>query len=134
MKEFIKDMRDKISLEKNDVDKVLIYKTDYIIEVMNKMNDEGEKLIELQRKYKDKKKDQLTHYRENEDDDIFSQLKSKDDREIIMYSTNEMSDLIDEIDQKKLNIRLLESLIKEIKDIPSTVSTIIEWQRFNRGN
>lgn len=134
MKEFIKDMRDKISLEKNDVDKVLIYKTDYIIEVMNKMNDEGEKLIELQRKYKDKKKDQLTHYIENEDDDIFSQLKSKDDREIIMYSINEMNDLIDEMDQKKLNIRLLESLIKEIKDIPTTVSTIIEWQRFNRGN
>lgn len=133
IKTFIKDMREKISLENNDIKKVLIHKTDYIIEVMDKMRDEGEKLIELQRDYKTNKKDQLTHYREEEDEDIFAQLKSKDDREMIMYSTDKLNNLADEIDQKKLNIRLLENLIKEIKDIPSTISTIIEWERHNNG-
>ena len=133
VEKFIEDMRSKVCLETNDIKFVLIHKTDYVIEVMDKMKDETRKMVKLQRTYKEEKKLILKQFLEEGDDDIFAQLKSKEDREIIMYSTDKLNDLLDEIETKKRNIRQLEDLIKEIKNIPTVVKTIIEWERFDRG-
>lgn len=133
IEEFIINIKNKISLDKNDIKFVLIHKTDYVIEVMDRMKDETREMIDLQRKYKEKKKLVLQQFLEEEDDDIFAQLKSKEDRALVMYATDELNDLLDNIEEKKLNIRQLEDLTKEIKNLPSTVKTIIDWERFERG-
>lgn len=130
---YIIDIKEQMDLEKNDIHEVLMKIDDICINIIDNMHKETGELNDLENDLNKLKKESLEYYLFDSNEDIFSLLKSKTDREILMYSTESLNALERKINDKKRNIRSLEDLKKQVSSIKTTVKTIIEYQNFING-
>lgn len=132
VKKYIEEIKEKVKVEENNPS-ILLELDDICIEIIDRTKDLGDELIKNEDSLIDLRKKQLDYYRFDASEDIFKELKTKEDRELVMYHTKEIRDIELKISEIKNDLKLLENLRKQVSEIKSSVKVYLEWQNYLGG-
>jgi hypothetical protein len=134
LSEFIKKIREEIS-QKKDYDKILSRLPHFhgiILEVILKYT---RNYVSKKKKYKKMKYQQIDFFLNKSNDNIFSQITVKEDRDLYLVQSNsELAELENELELIKKEINLLENALNYIKETNYTIKNIIDYQKRKQGS
>jgi len=132
--DFIKAVKEKIDLEKNDIDSVSKKIPNYYCACLTYSTKIAKELIDAESKYTEVYAQKIEYYINEHNLDIFKKLTNKEDREKYINGIDkELTSLKKCVNIYRSNIETVDSIMKMLKDAQFSIKNILEWEKFKRG-